>query len=154
MLFETAQEQASVSPFKNRTQIWQNKSQSNQSSPSKNLRSKTMAEIAADPSPSDPMGDVDLNFNILSNDDVQFQKTLRMSNNIEPVPRRRRINVTTKWKLPNPNPPSDYRGTPTKPTSSALSALTPAPTSSEVDRRSSSPLSEPPASQHDEVPPS
>lgn len=58
------------------------------SSPALPLRS--LAQIAADPSPPDAIGEVDVDINLLTNDDVEFQAVISGSSPIGPRRRRRR----------------------------------------------------------------
>lgn len=68
---------------------WQKPSSSGQSS----LPAKTFGQIAADPSPLDPIGDIDLDINLLSNEDLEFQNVINGSSPPKPVKKRRkRIN--------------------------------------------------------------
>ena len=137
-LFETAQEHLSPSPSKSSSKRLQQRSQSQQDSPTRSKRPRTIGEIVADPSPPDELGDVDVNINILSNEDVEFQRALGGSSPIGPASKRRRggrgialpiVEPETTKLLPlNPSP--------LPPPSSAVSAITPLPTSSEADVRS------------------
>lgn len=65
-------------------------------SPPKSGRSslplKTFGQIAADPSPLDPIGEIDVNINILSNEDVEFQNVINGSSPVNQVNKRRRGN--------------------------------------------------------------
>ena len=133
-LFETAQEYLSLSPSKSSAKRLQQRSQSQQVSPTRSKRPRTIGEIVADPSPLDEHGEVDVNINILSNEDVEFQRALSGSSPIGPASKRRRggrgialpIVETETSKLLS-LPPS-----PLPPPSSAISAITPIPTSSEA----------------------
>ena len=64
---------------------WQKPSSSGQSS----LPAKTFGQIAADPSPQDHIGDIDLDINLLSNDDVEFQNVINGSSPAKPLKKRR-----------------------------------------------------------------
>lgn len=57
---------------------------------SKNTRSRTIAEIAANPSPSDPTGSVDVDVDFLSKDDRDFQAVMSGSSPVLPARKRRR----------------------------------------------------------------
>ena len=137
-LFETAQEHLSPSPSKFSSKRLQQRSQSQQGSPSRSKRPRTIGEIVADPSPPDELGEVDFNINILSNEDVEFQRALSGSSPIGPASKRRRGGRGIALPIVEPEntkllplPPS-----PLPPPSSAFSAITPIPTSSEADVRS------------------
>ena len=137
-LFETAQEHLSPLPSKSSSEPPQPKSQSQQGSPARSKRPRTVGEIVADPSPSNELGDIDVNINILSTDDVEFQRALGGSSPTGPASKRRRggrgialpIVETGTTRLPS-LPPS-----PLPPPSSAVSAITPILTSSEADIKS------------------
>lgn len=124
-LFETAQEHLSPLPSKSSSEPPQAKSQSQQGSPTRSKRPRTIGEIVADPSPPNELGDIDVNINILSTDDVEFQRALGGSSPIGPASKRRRGGRRIAL------PPS-----PLPPPSSAVSAITLIPTSSEADIRS------------------
>ena len=137
-LFETAQEHLSPSSLKPSGKRLQQKSQSQQGSPARSKRPRTIGEIVADPSPPDELVDIDVNINILSNEDVEFQRTVSGSSPIGPASKRRRggrgtavpivqSDLTKGLMLPS---------SPLPPPSSAISAITPIPTSSEADTRS------------------
>ena len=137
-LFETAQEHLSPFPSKSSSEPPQPKSQSQQASPARSKRPRTIGEIVADPSPPNELGDIDVNINILSTDDVEFQRALGGSSPIGPASKRRRggrgialpIVETGTTRLPS------LPQSPLPPPSSAVSAITPIPTSSEADIRS------------------
>lgn len=142
-LFETAQEHLINSPSKSHVQRVQQKSQSTRSSPSKTLRSRTIGEIAADPSPPDFLGDIDIDINILTSEDVEFQNAVRGSSSLGPPPRVRRGGRGTSFKpfeieqtMQVLQSSPRFQGTPDGPPSSAFSVLTPIPTSSDIDPRS------------------
>ena len=137
-LFETAQEYLSLSPSKSSAKRLQQRSQSQQDSPTRSKRPRTIGEIVADPSPLDEHGEVDVNINILSNEDVEFQRALSGSSPIGPASKRRRGGRGIALPIVEPEtskllslPPS-----PLPPPSSAISAITPIPTSSETAIRS------------------
>ena len=52
--------------------------------------SKTLAQIAADPSPFDAIGEVDVSVNLLSSDDYEFQNVINGSSPLESNSKRRR----------------------------------------------------------------
>lgn len=85
--FETAQTRLTSSPSKSQLppQPWQKTSFSGQSS----LPAKTFGQIAADPSPLDHIGDIDLDINLLSNEDVEFQNVINGSSPAKPAKKRR-----------------------------------------------------------------
>ena len=89
--FETAQTRLTYSshisqPPRSPSKPWQMNSSSGQSS----LPLKTFGQIAADPSPLDPIGEVDLEINLLSNEDVEFQNVINGSSPPENPAKRRR----------------------------------------------------------------
>lgn len=130
-LFETAQEQLGSSPSRSRPQRTMHKSPSKQFSPRKSQRLRTMEEIAADPSPQDVTGDVDVDINILSSDDIDFQNAIHPASPVQSRKNRKggrgqsiRVKVPEAIVLPA------LPGTPLPPPSSAISKLTPVPSSS------------------------
>ncbi|KAF6218778.1 hypothetical protein HO133_005321 [Letharia lupina] len=144
-LFETAQEHLAGSPSKSHSQRIQKASQSRQVSPIKTRLSRTISEIAADPTPPDVIGDVDLDINILTNEDIEFQNAISGSGSIVQASRRRRggreLALQVAHQEPNKLPPAprspllqSFSSDP--PGSSAISPITPYPTS-EADRPSS-----------------
>ncbi len=137
-LFETAQEHLSPSPLKSSSKRLQQKPQSQQGSPTRSKRPRTIGEIVADPSPPDELGDVDVNINILSNEDVEFQRALSGSSPIGPASKRRRGGRGIALPITEPETTKllSLPQSPLPPPSSAVSAITPIPTSSEGDIRS------------------
>lgn len=143
--FETAQEQLTESPPRSRPQRVQKASPGKQTSPIKKRLSRTISEIAADPTPPDAIGDVDVDINILTNEDIEFQNAISGSSPVGPVRKRRRgrqgLVLQVAYQEPNKLPPaprspllSSFNSEP--PGSSAISPITPHPTS-EVERSSS-----------------
>lgn len=143
-LFETAQEHMAESPSKSPPQPVQQASQSAQASTVKTRLSRTISEIAADPTPPDSIGDVDVDINILSNEDIEFQNAISGSIPVAPARKRRRggqgLALQIACQEPNTLPPAprsplshSFNSDP--PGSSAVSPITPYPTS-EVDRPS------------------
>ncbi len=137
-LFETAQEHLSPSPSKTSNKRLQQRSQSQQDSPTRSKRPRTIGEIVADPSPPDELGDVDVNINILSNEDVEFQRALGGSSPMGPASKRRRGGRGIALPIVEPETIKllSLPQSPLPPPSSAVSAITPIPTSSEADVRS------------------
>ena len=84
--FETAR--TSLVDSKLNHQYLQHHSGPATSSPGLPLRS--LAQIAADPSPPDAVGEVDVDINLLTNDDIEFQAIISGSSPIGPRRRRRR----------------------------------------------------------------
>jgi len=85
--FNTAATHLTTSPTKSRyTQLSSKPSTPN----SKNTRSRTIAEIAANPSPPDPIGSVDVDVDFLSKDDREFQAIMSGSSPVLPARKRRR----------------------------------------------------------------
>lgn len=143
--FETAQEQLTESPPKSRPQRVQKASPGKQTSPMKKRLSRTISEIAADPTPPDTVGDVDLDISILTNEDIEFQNAISGSSPVGPVRKRRRgrqgLVLQVAYQEPNKLPPAprspllqSFNSEP--PGSSAISPITPHPTS-EAERSSS-----------------
>ena len=137
-LFETAQENFAESPSKPRPQSVQKASQARQVSPIKTRLSRTISEIAADPTPPDVIGEVDVDINILSNEDIEFQNTITGPIPIAPTTKRRRggrgLALQVPHQEPNKLPPAprspllrSFNSDP--PGSSAISPVTPHPTS-------------------------
>ena len=144
-VFETAQEKLAQSPSEARPQLVQKASPGKQTSPMKKRLSRTISEIAADPTPPDVIGDVDVDINILSNEDIEFQKAINGSSPIGPARKRRRghqgLALQVPSHQPNEVPPTarspllrSFNSEP--PGSSAISPITPHPTS-EAERSSS-----------------
>ena len=141
-LFETAQEHPAKSPSKLHPQRVQQAFRCEQASPSKTRVSRTISEIAADPTPPDVIGDVDVDINILSNEDIEFQNAISGSSPVAPARKRRRggrgLALQVAYQEPNKLPPAprsplsrSFNSEP--PGSSAVSPITPHPTS-EADR--------------------
>jgi len=85
--FNTAATHLPTSPIKSRN----TQGPSKPSTPnSKNTRSRTIAEIAANPSPPDPIGSVDVDVDFLSKDDREFQAIMSGSSPVLPARKRRR----------------------------------------------------------------
>lgn len=144
-LFETAQEQLAESPSKSHPQRVQKASQGRQASPTKTRLSRTISEIAADPTPPNVIGDVDVDINILTNEDVEFQNAISGSSCIAPARMRRRggrgLALQVAYQEPNklpaaPRSPLSRSFNSDPPGSSAISPITPFPTS-EADESSS-----------------
>ena len=134
-LFETAREHPSTSPSRFHIHQTQQKSPSQPASSMKHQPPRSIGEIAADPSPPDALADVDVDIDILSNEDVEFQRALRGSSPIAPGRMRRRGGRRTAvqdTKYGNTKPPPLPRS-PLPPPSSAISAITPAQITSKVD---------------------
>ena len=144
-LFETAQERLDDSPSKPPTHRSQKASPQRQASPVKKRFSRSISEIAAEPTPPDVIGDIDLDFNLLSNEDIEFQNAVGGSSPIGPARKRRRGHQGLALQITHQNPykmPPAARS-PTLPSfdsdppgSSAISPITPFPTS-EAERSSS-----------------
>lgn len=143
--FETAQEQLPESPPRSRPQRVQKASPGKQTSPMKKRLSRTISEIAADPTPPDTVGDVDVDINILTNEDIEFQNAISSSSPVGPVRKRRRgrqgLVLQVAYQEPNKLPPAprspllqSFNSEP--PGSSAISPITPHPTY-EAERSSS-----------------
>lgn len=143
-LFETAQEHMAESPSKTHPQPVRQSSQGAQASTTKTRLSRSISEIAADPTPPDVIGDVDVDINILSNEDIEFQHTISGSSTGAPARKRRRrgqgLALQTAHQEPHKLPPAprsplsrSFNSDP--PGSSAVSPITPYPTS-EADRPS------------------
>jgi len=136
-LFETAPENPINSPSKSHPQRMLQKSQSKQSSPAKSRQPRTISEIAADPSPPDVIGEIDIDIDLLSNDDKEFQKVVHGSSPVAPFRKGRRGARGLALQSPGPGlnvlPP--LPGTPIPPPSSAISAITPIPSSLPTHRR-------------------
>ena len=144
-LFETAQEQLAESPSRPRSLQAPKASPRQQTSPAKKRFSRTISEIAADPTPPDVIGDVDLDINILSNEDIEFQNAISGSSPLGPARKRRRgrqgLALQVPYKEPKELPPASrspllrsFNSEP--PGSSAISPITPHPTI-EAERSSS-----------------
>lgn len=138
-LYETAPENLANSPSKSNPQRIVQNFPTEQSSPAKSRRLRTIGEIAADPSPPDALGDVDLDINLLSSEDIEFQKTIRGSSPIAPAEKRRRGGRGLALQVGEPVADTLPRlpRSPLPPPSSAISAITPVPSSSSSRVRAS-----------------
>lgn len=141
-LFETAQEHLAESPSKSHTQRVQKASHGRQASPIKTRLSRTISEIAADPTPPDEIGDVDVDINLLTNEDIEFQNVINGSSSIAPARKRRRggqgLALQVAYQEPNklptaPRSPLSRSFNSDPPGSSAISPITPYP-AHEADR--------------------
>lgn len=91
--FETAQTRLPNSSYKSHRHSSPPKSlQSISSSGQSSLPPKTFGQIAADPSPLDPIGEIDIDINLLSNEDVEFQNVINGSSPVKPAKKRRNGN--------------------------------------------------------------
>ncbi len=137
--FETAPEHLTASPSRSYPQRMIQNSSSKQSSPTKAQRPRTISEIAADSSPPDEIGEIDIDIHILSNDDKEFQKVLHGSSPVAPTRKRRRgaRGLALQIMEPGHNVLPMLPGTPMPPPSSAISAITPIPLSSPLKNRTS-----------------
>lgn len=91
--FETAQTRLTNSPYKPHRHLSPPKSlQSISPSVQSSLPPRTFGQIAADPSPLDPIGDIDIDINLLSNEDVEFQNVINGSSPVKPSKKRRNGN--------------------------------------------------------------
>ena len=144
-LFETAQEHLPGSPSKSQSQRVDKTFQGRHESPIQKKPSRTISEIAADPTPPNVIRDVDVDINILSNEDIEFQHAICGSSPIAPTRKRRRVGQGLALQVPHqePNnlpPPGrspllrSFNSDP--PGSSAISPITPHPTS-EADKETS-----------------
>ena len=142
--FETAQEQLTESHSGSDPQRAQKAYQGEQTSPIKTRLTRTIGEIAADPTPPDVVQDIDIDINILSNEDIEFQNAISGSSPIPPVRKKRRggrgLALQTAYQEPRAINPAlrsplqrSFNSEP--PGSSAVSPITPHPTS-EADRPS------------------
>lgn len=136
-LFETAPENPKETPSKSLSRNSPQNIHNKQLSPTKARIPRTISEIAADPSPPDDFGEIDIDIDILSNEDKEFQKVVHGSSPVCPSRKRRRGARGTALQIaelgPNNLPP--LPGTPVAPPSSAISAITPVPSSSPSHRR-------------------
>lgn len=88
--FQTAQTRFVDSPSKSALHRFPPiSSQKPSSSGQSSLPAKAFVQIAADPSPLDPVGDIDLDINLLSNEDVEFQNVMNGSSPPQPIKKRR-----------------------------------------------------------------
>ena len=119
--------------------------------------SRTISQIAADPTPPDVFGEVDVDINILSNEDIEFQNAISGPDPVGPARKKRRgpqgLALQIAYQEPNQLPPGPRSPIPRSftsdpPGSSAISPITPHPTS-EADRsrsRNPKPVTVKPAS--------
>ncbi|KAL9613056.1 MAG: hypothetical protein Q9167_002402 [Letrouitia subvulpina] len=89
--FETARSQlpASLDKPKDRPEKQQIQ-QNGVSSPQRSSRIRTIAEIVAQPSPSDAIGSVDVDINLMTNDDVEYQRIMSDHGSSPILPSRKR----------------------------------------------------------------
>ncbi|KAL9099926.1 MAG: hypothetical protein Q9163_004640 [Psora crenata] len=146
-LYETAKEAQVDSPSKAHAPGAQHVTMSKASSPLNSQPLRSIGEIVADPSPPDNIGDIDVDIDILSREDMEFQKAIGGSSPQLPRPKRCRgaANAFTRQQvisvqLPSAissGSPKKFRGTPNTPPSSAYSIITPPRPSSGPDTRTS-----------------
>ncbi len=142
-LYETAQERLMDSPSKSHVTRVQYQSRNKTSSPAKSQPPRTIAEIAADPSPRDVFGEVDMD-NILSSEDIEYQNVVGGSSPALPAPKRRRGGLGQALsagqigldRMAAAGHPPGFKGTPDAPPSSAYSEITTRDPSSEDAKRS------------------
>ena len=90
--FETAQTHLTEPPPKSRLQLTRQSSEQNQSpSHSRTSGVRMFNDIAGNPSPSDEIEEVDLNINLMTNEDLEFQSAMDGSSPIGPARKRRRV---------------------------------------------------------------
>ncbi|KAI4213091.1 MAG: hypothetical protein LQ351_004245 [Letrouitia transgressa] len=89
--FETAQSQLPANLDKPKYQHQQQQAQQNGLSPHRqSSRIRTMAEIIAQPPPSDAIGSVDVDINLMTNDDVDYHKVMSDDGSSPILPSRKR----------------------------------------------------------------
>ena len=71
----------------------------NPSSSPRITRARTLTEIAANPSPPNPVSSADIDVNLLTKDDLEFQTILNGSSPVRPARKRRRVNDGQALKL-------------------------------------------------------
>ena len=141
-LFQTAPEHTSNSSARLSPLRGPRRSQSTHSSPEMSRRLRSMSEIAANPSPPDAIGEIDIDVGIFTNEDREFQKVVHGSSPIAHSRKRLResrgslqnVQIATITLPPVP-------GSPLPPPSSAVSKITPVKT---VSSKSTPPSSPPP----------
>lgn len=90
-MFETAQTHLEGSPSKQRLRSTRHQSEPSWTSPSSYLkRTRTLTEIASDPTPPDAVGDVDVDVGLITTEDMAFQAAIEGSSPIGPAKKRRR----------------------------------------------------------------
>ncbi|KAL6722303.1 radiation sensitive protein rad9 [Lecanora helva] len=119
-LFETAPERLPEATSKLSPLHKVLRSQSTQSSPEKSRRLRSMSEIAAEPSPPDAIGEVNLDIDILTKDDRDFHQVVHGSSPVASIRKRRRVASGLAIENRDPLPAS-----PLPPPSSAISKITP-----------------------------
>ena len=109
--FETAQTTIWPSPSKTQLRSPAQKSHGNHlSSESSNLPARTLAQIIAEPSPGDAIGDVDVDVRLFTNDDLEFQNVIKGSSPVEPAQKRQRracgreLRITEQKSFKTPPP--------------------------------------------------
>ena len=138
-LFETAQEGLPDTPSMTRSRRTQDEAKEGQASPLIFRRSRTITEIAADPSPLDQLGDVDVDFAILDNEeDAEFRRTIHGSATDPPnrQKRKRARGSAVPVTLLDSNVLPPLPRTPRAPSSSAISWITPVRLSSDIKDQS------------------
>ncbi|MCJ1258596.1 hypothetical protein MMC24_006429 [Lignoscripta atroalba] len=90
-LFDTAHTHLTISPSKTYFERLRQQPELNRSSSSpKGRRARTLTDIAADPSPQDNIGEVDIDVGLITTEDVHFQSIIEGSSPIGPARKRRR----------------------------------------------------------------
>ena len=124
-LFETAPECPGKEPSALSPQRRLLRSQSVHSSPEKLRLPRTMSDIAADPSPPDMIGEVNIEMNILSDEDRQFRRIVDGSSPIAPSRKRRRVGRGFAVRSEDIDVLQNLPASPLPPPSSAVSKITP-----------------------------
>lgn len=90
-MFETAQTHLDGSPSNPRLGSSRQRSEPTRTSPSPYLkRTRTLTEIATDPTPPDAIGDVDIDVGLITTEDIAFHAAIEGSSPIGPAKKRRR----------------------------------------------------------------
>ena len=129
-LYETAKERLGDTPSKSRVQSLLHTTRSKTTSPAKSQSQslRTMQQIAADPSPPDPFGDIELG-SILNKEDLEDRILLEGSSPKLPTPKRKRarngppLSISSQREQHH-QAPRRLPGSPERPPSSAYSNLT------------------------------
>lgn len=104
-LFETAQ--TNISDVSTKETIIRNQKPPEQPTSfhlSNSLQPRSLAQVAADPSPPDGIGEVDVDIDLLNSEDLQFQAVIERSSPIELNKRRRRTKNRPSLEAAQPGP--------------------------------------------------
>lgn len=104
-MFETAQTHLDGSPAKSLLRAFRQQSEPTRTSPSPNpKRTRTLTEIASDPTPPGAIGEVDIDVGLITTEDMAFQAAIEGSSPIGPAQKRRRGRDGRVLQVAEPQP--------------------------------------------------